>query len=222
MRKADYFGDRFFRLGQGAKAGRIEVGVNLLDELERDEIENKGLLVQHNDHHVLSQLHVHNQLVCVERDLCPVLLLVVVPDDNFVPLLLINKNDDIRLVHHFDECNLLAQILNLLLQPRASRVILQNLETRLRRNRKVLLRLVGRYRVYLRLLVVLRGSLRCTAIILLFHRLLVRLLVLLHNHLVDDAVFRWHHVPLLVDTLLHVGPLIVCWCGLIRVTWLCA
>jgi hypothetical protein len=53
MRKADYFGDRFFCLGQGAKASWIEVRVNLLDELERNEIENKGLLVQHNDHHVL-------------------------------------------------------------------------------------------------------------------------------------------------------------------------
>ena len=191
----------------------------MFDELEGYEIEDEGLLVEHDDHHVLSQLHVHNQLVCVERDLCPVLFLVVVPDDNFVSLLLINENNDVGLVHHFDECDLLAQILDLLLQPRASRVILQNLETRLRRNGKVLLRLVRRYRVYLRLLVVLGRSLGSATIILILHGLLVRLLVLLNNHLVDHSVLRWHHVSLLIYALLHVRPLVVGRCSLIRIIW---
>ena len=90
MRKTDYFWDGFFSLGQGAKAGWIEIRVDLLDKFECDEIEDKGFLVKHDNHHVLSQLNVHNKLVRIESNLRPILLLVVVPDDNFVPLLLID------------------------------------------------------------------------------------------------------------------------------------
>ena len=90
MRKADYFWDWFFSLGEGAETSWIEVRINLFDKLEGDKIEDKGFLVKDDDHHVISQLYVHNQFVRIQRDLCPIFLLMIVPDDNFVPLLLVD------------------------------------------------------------------------------------------------------------------------------------
>ena len=49
---------------------------------------------------------------------------MVVPNHNLVFLLLVNEDDVISLVHHFNERNLLAQILNLFLQTGAARVVL--------------------------------------------------------------------------------------------------
>ena len=90
MRKTNNFRDGLLGLGQGAKSGRIGVGVHLLYELERNKIDDKGLLVEDHNHHVLAQLDVHNELIGVEGNLCPIFLLVVVPNDNFVPLLLVD------------------------------------------------------------------------------------------------------------------------------------
>ena len=50
MREADYFWDWFFSLWEGAETSWIEVRVDLLDELEGHEIEDEGLLVEHDEH----------------------------------------------------------------------------------------------------------------------------------------------------------------------------
>ena len=84
--------------------------LDLLDELERHEVEDEGLLVQNNDHHVLAQLDIVDDLVLVESDFGPLFLLVVVPDDHLVPLLLEDEDDDVRLVHHLDEADGLADL----------------------------------------------------------------------------------------------------------------
>ena len=115
MRKTNNFRDGLLGLGQGAKSGRIGVGVHLFYELERNKIEDKGLLVEHHNHHVLAQLDVHNELIGVKGNLCPIFLLVVVPNDNFVPLLLVDQHYHIRFVHHFHQGDLLVQILHLFL-----------------------------------------------------------------------------------------------------------
>lgn len=67
---------------------------------------------------------------------------MVVPNHNLVFLLLVNEDDDISLVHHFNERNLLAQILNLFLQTGAARVVLQNFKTTLSCDSKILLGLI--------------------------------------------------------------------------------
>ena len=90
MRKANYFRNWFFSLGEGAKTCWIEECVDLLDKLKGNKIENKGLFVENDDHHVFSKLDIHNELVCVESDLRPILFLVIVPDDDFVPLLFVD------------------------------------------------------------------------------------------------------------------------------------
>ena len=222
MRQANNFGDGLFGLGKRAESPRIEVGVDLLDQLEGHEVEDEGLLVEDHDHHVLAELDVHNELVGVESDLRSVFLLVVVPDDDLVPLLLVDKHDHVRLIHHLHQGNLLSQILHFLLQSRAPRVVLQDLEPGLGRNCEVLLRLVRRDGVDLWLLVFL-VRVGCTPVILLLHGLLVRLLVLLNNHFIDDAVLGGDHVPLLIDTLLHVRLVLLSSCsGLIGVLRVCS
>lgn len=67
---------------------------------------------------------------------------MVVPNHNLVFLLLVNEDDDISLVHHFDERNLLAQILNLFLQTGAARVVLQNFKTSFSCDSEILLGLI--------------------------------------------------------------------------------
>lgn len=67
---------------------------------------------------------------------------MVVPNHNLVFLLLVNEDDDISLVHHFNERNLLAQILNLFLQTGAARVVLQNFKTSLSCDSEILLGLI--------------------------------------------------------------------------------
>ena len=97
---------------------------------------------QDDDHHILSKLDIHNELISVECDLCPILFFMVVPNHNLVFLLLVNEDDDISLVHHFNERNLLAQILNLFLQTGAARVVLQNFKTSLSCDSEILLGLI--------------------------------------------------------------------------------
>ena len=84
------FGDGFFSLGQSTEACWIREGVDLLDQFEGDKVEDEGLLVQHHDHHFLSQLHVHDKLICVKGNLCSILFLMIVPNNHFVSLLLIH------------------------------------------------------------------------------------------------------------------------------------
>ena len=92
----------------------------MLNQLKSHEIEDEGLLVEHDNHHVLSELDAHDELVCVECDLCPVLFLVVIPDDYLVPLLFVNEDDNVGLVHHFNQSNVCVQILYLLFGSRGA------------------------------------------------------------------------------------------------------
>lgn len=144
---------------------------------------------------------------------------MVIPNDDLVALLLIHEHNHIGLVHHFDESDLLAQVLDLLLQPRTSRIILQNLETCLRRNCKVFLCLVWCNRIYLRLLIIL-CSFSSASIVLIFDCLFMGLLVFLDYDFVNDSILRWHHVTLFINALLNVGLVLVSWSSLLWVLWL--
>lgn len=208
------FRDGLFGLREGAETTRIDIGVDLFDELEGHEVEDEGLLVQDHDHHVLAQLDVHDELRGVEGNLCPVLLLVVVPDHHLVPLLLVNEHNHVRLIHHLYQRNLLPQILHLFLKSRAPRVVLQNLKASLGCNSEVLLCLVGCDGVHLRLLIFFSGG-SGSPIILILDRLHMCLLVLLHDDLVNDAILCRHHVPLLINTLLHVRLVLLILLGLL-------
>lgn len=121
--------------------------INLFDELQSDEIENESFLIKHNDHHVLSQLDVHNELISIESDFSSILFLMIIPNDNFVSLVFVNQNDDIGFIHHFYQCNICVQVLNLLLWSGASGIVLQNFETCSCGYGKVFLGLVWRDRV---------------------------------------------------------------------------
>jgi len=101
-RQTNNFRNRLFCLRKSAQSSWIRERVNLLYQLEGDEVENKGLLVEHNNHHVLSQFDIHNKLIGVECDLGSIFLLVIVPNYHFIPLLLIDQHDDICFIHHFD------------------------------------------------------------------------------------------------------------------------
>ena len=115
MWQTNDFRDWLLSLRQRTETGWIRIRVHLLDQLESNEIENEGLLVQDHDHHILSELDVHNKLIGIKRDLCPILFLVIIPNNNFVPLLLVDQHYDVGFVHHFNESNILPQILHLLL-----------------------------------------------------------------------------------------------------------
>ena len=92
----------------------------MLDELERNEVENECFLVEHNNHHVFPEFDVHDQLVGVERDLSPVLFFVIIPNNHFVPLLFVNQHDHIGFIHHFDQSYVCAKVLNLLFGTRST------------------------------------------------------------------------------------------------------
>eukprot|EP00355_Strombidium_rassoulzadegani_P000586 CAMPEP_0168612802 /NCGR_PEP_ID=MMETSP0449_2-20121227/3110_1 /TAXON_ID=1082188 /ORGANISM="Strombidium rassoulzadegani, Strain ras09" /LENGTH=365 /DNA_ID=CAMNT_0008653389 /DNA_START=169 /DNA_END=1265 /DNA_ORIENTATION=- len=192
-RQADDLGNGLLGLRYGAEAEGVGVSVDLLDELERDEVEDEGLLLEDDDHHVLAQLDVHDELVGVEGDLRPVLLLVVVPDHHLVLLLFVDQHDHVRLVHHLHEGDVLLQVLHLLLQLRAPRVVLQDLESVLCRDCKIFLGLVRRHAV--------DGRGRVQGFVLHPHRCIlllesfeVRLLVLVDDLLIDDTLFGGHDV----------------------------
>jgi hypothetical protein len=123
----------------------------LLDELKGDEIEDESFLLEHDDHHVLSELDIHNELVGVEGDLCSILLFMIIPNDNFVSLLFIHQNNHICFVHHLYQRNVRVQVLHLLFRSGAARVVLQNLKSSACRDGKILLGLIGRNSIDLRL-----------------------------------------------------------------------
>lgn len=52
--QCDDFGDGTFIGCDSAEAGLIETRVDLFDELKREERENEGLVLEHDDHHILS------------------------------------------------------------------------------------------------------------------------------------------------------------------------
>lgn len=84
------FRNRLLCLRKRTQSSWIRVSINLLYQLESDEVENKGLLVEHNNHHVFSQFDIHNKLIGIESDLCSIFLLVIIPNYHFIPLLLID------------------------------------------------------------------------------------------------------------------------------------
>ena len=194
--KANNFGNRFFSLWNGAKSGWIWESIDLLDQLEGDEVENEGLLDEHNDHHVLSEFDIHDELVGVESDLCPILLLMVIPNYNLISLLLVHENDYICLVHHLHQCYVLIQILHLFLEAGTTRIVLQNLESCVCGNCEIFLILIRANAVHLSRRVCVSTS--CDVQVLLLDGFLMRLLVLLHNLVVNEALFGWDHVSSLV------------------------
>ena len=66
-----------------------------MDELERDEVENKRAILQATDDNVFAKLDPVDELVVVEGDLGAALALVAVPDDEFVALLRVHKNNNV-------------------------------------------------------------------------------------------------------------------------------
>lgn len=108
--------NRLFSLRQGAESCWIWECVYLLDQLKGHEIENECLLNEYNNHHILSKLDIHDKLVSIESDLCSIFLLVIIPNDNLIPLLLIDQNDHIGFIHHFYKSDVLVEFLHLLLE----------------------------------------------------------------------------------------------------------
>lgn len=101
---------------QCAESCWIWESVNLLDQFKGNKVEDEGLLIEHYNHHILSQLDIHDELICVESNLCSILFLVIVPNNYFVSLLLIDQNNDVGFVHHFNQGNILVKLLHLLLE----------------------------------------------------------------------------------------------------------
>lgn len=186
--QANNFGNWFLSLRESAQSSRIWVSVDLFYEFERNEIENESLFVEYDNHHILPEFDVHDELVGVECNLRPVFFLVIVPNYHFVPLLLVHQHNYVSLVHHLDQGDVFIELLDLLLQPRASGVILQDFKAGLRGNGKILLSLVVRYSIYL------GGRIRCMSI-LFFDSLCVRVSILLHALLVYHSLLGRHNVP---------------------------
>ena len=122
---------------------------------------------------------------------------MVIPDDNLVPLLLEDEDNDVCLIHHFDEANGLAD-LDLLLKLCATRVILNDLEALVRRDCEIFLGLVRGDGVDSCLS--FRVGIRSDTTLLLF-RLLCLSLLLQVNHaegldlgLVNHSRFRLHNI----------------------------
>lgn len=67
---------------------------------------------------------------------------MVVPDDDFVPLVLVNQDEDIGLVHHLDQFDWVRQTLALFLQFELASVVLHDFEAFLSGQSKELLVLV--------------------------------------------------------------------------------
>ena len=108
--QADDLAGGLLRRGEGDEPQRVRVRLYLLDELERNEVEDESLLVENDDHHVLAKLDIVDNLVLVEGYLGAFFLLVIVPDDYFVALLLEDDDDYVGLVHHFDQADGLADL----------------------------------------------------------------------------------------------------------------
>ena len=108
--QADDLAGGLLRRGEGDEPQRVRVRLHLLDELERDEVEDESLLVENDDHHVLAKLDIVDNLVLVEGYLGAFFLLVIVPDDYFVALLLEDDDDYVGLVHHLDQADGLADL----------------------------------------------------------------------------------------------------------------
>ena len=71
-------------------------------------------------HHIFSQLHIHYKLIGVESNLSPIFLFMIVPNHDFIPLILVNQYNHIRLIHHLYNGYVLLQALNLLFYSQTS------------------------------------------------------------------------------------------------------
>jgi len=173
-----YFWDGFFCLAQCTKPQWIWKSVYLLDKFERHKIKNESLFVQHYDHHVFAQFYVHDELVGIKSNLCPVFFLVIIPNHYLVPLVFVNQNNNISFVHHFHQGNILFEVLDFFLQPGAPGIVLQNFKTDLCGDGEVFLALVwadGVDHWDWRLL-----DLSSLCRILILHCLLMRCFILVH------------------------------------------
>lgn len=189
VRQTDDFGDWLLGSRNGTQSLGVRESFYLLNELERHEVEDKGLFLKDDDHHVFPEFDVHDQLVCIEGYLCPVLLLVVVPDDHFVALVCKHQHYHVRFVHHFHNGYFVLKVLHFLLQTLVTSVVLQNFEALGRGNGKVLLGLVGCDQVDVGLDLI-RVSQQTT---LLFDLLDVLGFVLVDNVLLHHSFFSRHH-----------------------------
>jgi len=80
--KSYYLADSSFVRGDAAEAERVETSVDLFDELQREEGENEGFVLEDNDEHVLAQFDSFDNTV--EGDFSAVLPLVIVPNNHLV------------------------------------------------------------------------------------------------------------------------------------------
>lgn len=184
------FGNRLLRWRKSAQPGWVREGINLLDELKSDEIKDKSLLLEDHDHHVLSELDIHNELIGIEGDLCSILFFMIIPNDNFVSLLFIHQNNHICFVHHLYQRNVGVQVLHLLFWSGAARVVLQNLKSSACRDGKVFLGLIGRNSIDL-------GLHFWNTPILRIQCLSVSLSILVDKFLVYTSVFGLDDISLL-------------------------
>ena len=84
--------DGLFGLRQGAESVGIVRSVHLLQKFESYEVEHKGFLLEDDHNHVFAHLNAKNNLVLIEGDFSPGLLVVAVPDHQFVWLVLVDHN----------------------------------------------------------------------------------------------------------------------------------
>ena len=103
----------------------------------------------HYDHHVFSQANVHNELIRIKSDFCSVFLLVIIPNNYFVPLICIDKDDYICFVHHFYDTYFVAEVLNFFLEFNIRRVILDDFKACFGSKSKIFLTLIGSDTCYL-------------------------------------------------------------------------
>lgn len=115
MQTHDRLLSRLLGRAERAESEHVQAGLHLLDELERFEVEDKDLVLEHDHEHVLAQADVSDLASRIEGDLRAVLLLVVVPNDHLVLLACQHKHDDVRLVHHLDQAHALTKHLALFL-----------------------------------------------------------------------------------------------------------
>ena len=134
---------RLLGRGDAAQTQRVGARLQLLDELERLEVEDEDLVLEDDDEHVLAEADVLDFLVVVERDFGAVLLLVVVPNHHLVLGLGHHQHDDVRLVHHLHQLHRLVQQLALLLDAVGRRVVLDDFEPNVCSDGEVFLRLVA-------------------------------------------------------------------------------
>ena len=112
---------------------------------------------------------------------------MIIPDHNFVPLLLIHKHDNIGLVHHLNQSYIRVQVLHLLFGSSPLWIVLQDFEPSRCGHSEIFLGLVRWDKVYSRLLLRIRVE-------LLFLRLIMGQFEFVYHFLIYDTINSFNHI----------------------------